>query len=290
MERLRTWIESRGITRLGFESFLVIQLLHLGEHAVQMVQLGVLRWAPADARGLISRLDVETIHFAWNVIVVLALGWLLHRHVRSAWLTITVVWALLHTSEHAYLLARALASGLESQPGILGAHGLLATWGWSVPGLTTWSRPAVHFVWNVGEVTWLVLAYLAYVGAGVNRSGARRLVPAAVVILLALVATPDRGAVQPGPQRYVSATDPTCSGRTPCFGTIQQAVDAALPGETVVVQAGTYREHIRLHRKNNGTSTSERDRIVIEADPEAPVGSVLLAGAARECDDGPAIR
>src|SRR6266446_9766798 len=244
IRRLGGWIQRRGTARAGFELFLLIQLLHLGEHVVQMVQLCVLGWPPADARGFVSRLDVEKVHFLWNLMVLVALGWLLWRGVRSSWLTATVVWAVLHSSEHGYLLTRAILSGLEGQPGILGAGGLLAKLGWSVPGLATWSRPTVHFFWNLGEVALLALAYAVLVYPGRRLLPARRWAPAVVVALLALVLTPHRGAVQQEPIRYVNAIDPSCGGHSPCHLTIQAAVDAVQPGETILIQAGTYIEEV----------------------------------------------
>jgi hypothetical protein len=60
--------------------------------------------------------------------------------------------------------------------------------------------------------------------------------------------------------RYVNATDPTCGGQNPCYATIQAAVTAALPGEHVVVQAGTYAEQVHITGKNNIANASEADR------------------------------
>jgi hypothetical protein len=148
--------------RLVFEVFLVVQALHLGEHVVQMVQIYVLGWPAPLAQGVVSALDVERVHAAWNAGVLVALVWLMRSGARCRWLTATFAWAALHTIEHAYLLTSALLTGLERQPGILGAGGLLARSGAGIAGLTTWSRPTVHLAWNAGEVALLVAAYVAF--------------------------------------------------------------------------------------------------------------------------------
>jgi hypothetical protein len=62
-----------------------------------------------------------------------------------------------------------------------------------------------------------------------------------------------------------------------------------LAGDTIRIQAGTYQEQVEIQGKN-ATSTTEADRIVIEADPAAPVGSVVLRGAVTQCTAGHAIR
>ena len=152
------------LTRRVFQALLILQGLHLGEHLVQMAQIYLLGWPPPLARGVVSTLDVEKVHFIWNLVVLTAIAWLLHRGIRSAWLVATLAWAALHTAEHGFLLTTALLSGLEGRPGILGAGGLLAHFGWNVPGLTTWSRPTVHFAWNTGEVALLALAWPAFAG------------------------------------------------------------------------------------------------------------------------------
>jgi hypothetical protein len=36
---------------------------------------------------------------------------------------------------------------------------------------------------------------------------------------------------------YVSASDSTCQRRSPCFATVQAAMDAATPGETIQIGA-----------------------------------------------------
>jgi hypothetical protein len=161
VKRLRDHLRRRGIVGIGFEMLLVVQVLHLGEHAIQMVQLYAAHLPPAQARGLISPLDVEKVHFFWNLFVLGMVGWVLTTPMRTGWLVAMATWALLHTAEHGFLLVRALASGLEGQPGILGDGGWLAQHGWQLVGLTTWSRATVHFAWNLGEVILLALALRA---------------------------------------------------------------------------------------------------------------------------------
>ena len=90
--------------------------------------------------------------------------------------------------------------------------------------------------------------------------------------------------------RYVDSKDPTCGGRQPCYATIQTAVNAAGAGDTVQIQAGRYREQISVEGKNSSDAASEADRIIIEADPLSPVGSVVLVGAVSRCSDGHALR
>jgi RHS repeat-associated protein len=165
MNRLRALVRERGTVRLVFEALVIVQVLHLGEHVAQMVQLHLLGWPPPDARGIVSNLDVEKVHFAWNLGVLATLVWLITRGARGAWLVATLAWAALHTAEHAFLLTNALLHGLEGQPGILGAGGWLGRHGWRVAGLTTWSRASVHFAWNTGEIALLLLAYAHHVGA-----------------------------------------------------------------------------------------------------------------------------
>jgi hypothetical protein len=60
-------------------------------------------------------------------------------------------------------------------------------------------------------------------------------------------------------------------------------------GDTIQIQAGTYTEQVLISGKNNTSTASEPDRIVIQADPAALVGSVVLHGAVTECTNGHAI-
>lgn len=90
--------------------------------------------------------------------------------------------------------------------------------------------------------------------------------------------------------RHVGADDPTCGGRVPCYASIQSAVAAALGGDVVNVGAGTYVEQVSISGKNAGANATEASRIVIQADPSLPAGSVVLHGAVGQCTSGHAIR
>jgi hypothetical protein len=108
-------------------------------------------------------------------------------------------------------------------------------------------------------------------------------VPVDVVAQLLPESTPPPAGV-----RYVNNTDVSCQGHLPCHATIQAAVNAAQPGDTVRVQSGVYTEQVKIVRKNRATA-DETDRITLEADPDAPVNSVVLQGARKHCSQGYAI-
>jgi hypothetical protein len=80
-----------------------------------------------------------------------------------------------------------------------------------------------------------------------------------------------------------------CDGQTPCFSTIQAAINAVRPGQIVRVRPGEYLEQLRIRQKNSSRVASEEDRIVVEADPAAPVGSVILRGHRERCEGGYAV-
>ena len=115
----------------------------------------------------------------------------------------------------------------------------------------------------------------------------RRLWAGLFLVLLWRAGAP---AQMPGFVLYVNNTDATCDGHSPCFSTIQAAVDAASAGDTVSIQAGTYTEQVTIRNKNVPADASENDRIVIEAAPDAPLGSVIIARPTTSCSSGEAMR
>jgi len=112
----------------------------------------------------------------------------------------------------------------------------------------------------------------------------RLLLALALLVTLAPLAPAEAGVT-----RTVSATDPTCGGATPCSTTIQAAITAAQAGDTIRILPGTYVEQLSLSGVNSA-ATTEADRIVIEADPAAPVGSVVLTPPTTQCTNGHGVR
>ena len=77
--------------------------------------------------------------------------------------------------------------------------------------------------------------------------------------------------------RYVSNTDPTCGAQSPCYNSIQAAIDAADQSDVVRILAGTYAEQLHIE-KNSYNGAVEADRILLEADPNLQPGQVVLTG------------
>ena len=170
-----------GLGAMVLSVLLVLQGLHTVEHVAQYLEYHVLGWLPKESSGLISAANVEWVHFAWNWSVLLIVGYLIWTaRMRNVWAWLLLAWATAHTLEHTYLFVRYLQAVrlLEAQgsstsfaqglPGIIGRDGWLARSGVSTPGislicrlappLVTTLRLDVHFWWNVGETTLLLLA------------------------------------------------------------------------------------------------------------------------------------
>ena len=64
---------------------------------------------------------------------------------------------------------------------------------------------------------------------------------------------------QPFGVAYVNKEDSSCNGNTPCYTTIQSALDAANSGFVIKIRAGTYAENIDLNSSNNYTAQGSED-------------------------------
>ena len=113
---------------------------------------------------------------------------------------------------------------------------------------------------------------------------------ASLLVLQVFVAPLPLSAQQQPITLYVNRTDPMCGGQSPCFNTIQAAINAAAPGNSIQIQAGSYPEQLSIAGKNNFQGAAEIDRIVIEVDPATQPGQVILTGAPGACTGNYAIR
>ncbi len=169
---------------------LATQGFHMLEHLVQWGQYHLLGWPPKAASGLISPLNAEIIHFTWNWAVLLTVIYVLWAGLRNRWLWLLLVWAAAHTAEHTYLFLNYVAEverlarlglplrGAQGLPGIVGKGGWLASHAasarplaflcTSAPVLRDAPRLDVHFWWNVGEIS-LLLVGAAQVHVGQPR-------------------------------------------------------------------------------------------------------------------------
>ncbi len=166
---LKSW--GFAVTLLGV--LVVLQGVHSLEHLVQLAQLYVLQWPLQRSLGLITSANVEWVHLAWNLVVLAGVIYLMTRGFRNVWMWALLVWAGLHTLEHAYLFARYLQVAREingfglpsfgasqSLPGVLGRDGWLSQQSWCgrIAGITTAPRAVIHFGWNAGEAALLLVA------------------------------------------------------------------------------------------------------------------------------------
>lgn len=179
----RKWQADRmlhGTPVMVLSVLLVTQSLHTVEHIAQWVQYHLLGWELKVSSGLISPLNAEIVHFTWNVGVLLAVSYLFISGMRTPRMALLLLWAGAHTAEHTYLfinylweVERLAEAGLplsmaQGLPGFFGRSGWLAnntpTSGpvaflcTFAPGLTSAPRLDVHFWWNVGESSLLLLA------------------------------------------------------------------------------------------------------------------------------------
>ena len=151
--RFRGAARHAGAAAAALGVLAMLQLLHQGEHVVQVVQLLVTGGNVDLSQGVVTRLNQEIVHAVWTTIV-----WVgciaLFRHLgRNPWLWLLLVAASLHEVEHLYLLFAWLNPGIYLHGGI---NGVFATHGLIGGPL---QRPYLHFLYNLVETVLLVGAW-----------------------------------------------------------------------------------------------------------------------------------
>ncbi len=112
----------------------------------------------------------------------------------------------------------------------------------------------------------------------------------ASLLLLNVLVFPSLSAAQNPSIYFVNRSDPSCGGHSPCFTTIQAAINAAQPRTTIRIQAGVYPEQLTIE-KNDFPGAVETDRIIIESDPALQSDHVVITGSqGPQCTDRFAVR
>lgn len=136
-----------------FYLLVVTQGGHVVEHVVQVTQIHVFSLAGEQARGIFGALDIEWVHFIWNTWVLAAVVALVVRFRRNPWLWFGLAFALWHEIEHTYIMWNFLTTDVAGTPGLLAEGGRIG-------GGTGFSRPDLHFYYNVVETTPLIAGFV----------------------------------------------------------------------------------------------------------------------------------
>jgi len=145
----------RQLSYTLFTALVLIQLVHMFEHTTQVVQLLMTDGDLSQSRGMIGRLDFETVHFLFDTTLWLSLGaFLVLWRGDNRWLWIAFAFATIHEVEHVYLFWMYLAEpSLYTQgglAGIMGSGGLVGS---------PLARPYLHFVYNLPVVIAMAVAW-----------------------------------------------------------------------------------------------------------------------------------
>jgi hypothetical protein len=145
--------ERYGVFAL-FAMLVLLQIVHVGEHTVQVTQLMATEGDLARSHGVFAQLDFELVHFLSDSGVWLSLGLLVCAlGGRNRWLWVAFAAASLHQVEHFYLLwLNTMHESLYAQggfAGIMGEGGLIGS---------PLDRPYLHFAYNFLVVTPMAIA------------------------------------------------------------------------------------------------------------------------------------
>src|SRR5216684_7877676 len=135
-------------------AFVLLQLGHLGEHTVQIVQLYASGGDLAHSHGVFGQLDFETVHVVWDSSVWVGLAICLYKFSRNRWLYVSFIFASLHEVEHLYLFyiyntdkTFYFMGGLT---GIMGYGGVIGS---------PLFRPYLHFFYNFLVIAPMLIAF-----------------------------------------------------------------------------------------------------------------------------------
>jgi hypothetical protein len=137
-----------------FFVLLIAQSVHFTEHIAQMIQIHLLGLSGMQAHGIIGMLDLEWVHFIFDAVWVPLCVYILLFVYRknNPWLWVLAVIVTWHALEHVAIMSVYLRTG------IVGSSGLLAHGGIIAGGLPL-VRPDLHFLYNLIEVTLILIAY-----------------------------------------------------------------------------------------------------------------------------------
>jgi Cyclic nucleotide-binding domain len=138
-----------------FMAFVLLQLGHLSEHTVQIVQLTLTHGNLAKSHGVFGQLDLETVHVVWDSAVWVGLAICLYKFSNNRWLYVAFFFASAHEVEHLYLYyvynfdrPFYFMGGLA---GIMGYGGVVGS---------PLYRPYLHFFYNFLVVTPMLIAFV----------------------------------------------------------------------------------------------------------------------------------
>jgi hypothetical protein len=139
------WKRERYGVYAVFVAIVGFQVLHMGEHSVQVIQLLATHGDLSRSHGVFGQLDFETVHFVFDGAVWLILGCLICTYRgENRWLWLALAAASMHEVEHLYIYWLSIAHpgfyAAGGFAGIMGAHGLVGS---------PLGRPYLHFAYNV---------------------------------------------------------------------------------------------------------------------------------------------
>jgi hypothetical protein len=148
------WKHARYGVFAAFGMLVLLQVLHMGEHSMQVGQLLVSQGDLATSHGVFGQLDFELVHFVTDTTLWITLGLLLVIFQgENRWLWVAFAAASLHQVEHFYLfwmnnfhLPFYTQGGFA---GIMGENGMIGS---------PLDRPYLHFTYNLIIVVPMVIA------------------------------------------------------------------------------------------------------------------------------------